>query len=161
MSSKQIVNKKGNKMINTKEELLLVKKNDKEMDIVDYKIMSMVISKINNNLKLTEVKNKDWEIEITKEELLLYLELKDLNFTNFKNRISNLLKKQLEYTEDLETKKPKFTIINILTYGIYDGKKLILEINSGLINFFVELERLSKKELIESYSDKILKEYNK
>jgi hypothetical protein len=143
MNSKQIVNKKGNKMINTKEELLLVKKNDKEMDIVDYKIMSMVISKINNNLKLTEVKNKDWEIEITKEELLLYLELKDLNFTNFKNRISNLLKKQLEYTEDLETKKPK------------------LEINSGLINFFVELERLSKKELIESYSDKILKEYNK
>lgn len=160
MSSKQIVSKKEKKMI-SKKELSLIEKNDKEMDIVDYKIMSMVISKINNNLKLTEVKNKDWEIEITKEELLLYLELKDLNFTNFKNRISNLLKKQLEYTEDLETKKPKFTIINILTYGIYDGKKLILKINSGLINFFVELERLSKKELIESYSDKILKEYNK
>lgn len=139
-------------MISKKEELLLVKKHNhlkmnslvkkdnNRMDIVDYKIMSIAIAKINNNLKLSEVKIEDCEIEITKEELLWYLKTKDINITKFKQRISNLLKKQVDHTTDLETKKPKFNLINIFTSGKYDGEKLVLKINIDLMNFFVELK---------------------
>lgn len=150
-----------------REELLLVKKHnyfnsthlsrkdENKMDILDYKIMNLAVARINNNLKLEEITEKDREIIITKEELIKYLKVKDINFYRFKKRISELMKKQIEHTEDTKSKKPKFKMITVFIDSEYDSEKLTLNFHPKLMNFLVEL-----KENFTQYYYRYLTDFN-
>jgi plasmid replication initiation protein len=134
-------------MKNIKEEILLVKKhnyslfeNYTKMGLIQYKIMNLVISKINNNLKLEDIKDEDLIITITKEQL----ENEYLNTKIYSKRlaaqINQLLDKKIRHTNDLNSKEPKWKIINIFTCAEYDNNILTIEINKGVINYFIELK---------------------
>lgn len=134
-------------MKDLKNEVLLVKKhnyslfaNCSKMDLTQYKIMNLVISKIDNSLKEENVKDENLLISFTKEELETeYLKARIVH-KRLIPKMEHLMEKRVRYTRDLESKNPTYKSLNIFSYYEYKNNVLDIKINKDIISYFVELK---------------------
>jgi plasmid replication initiation protein len=147
-------------MKNIKKEILLVKKhnhslfeNCTKMELTQYEIMNLVISKINNNMNLNKISNEDLTITITKEQLEnKYLKTK-VDSQRLAAQLNQLVNKKIRYTNNINSKEPKWKIINIFTYTEYDNNILTIGINIAAMNYIIETKFDFTKYYLEYLTD--------
>lgn len=99
-------------------------------------IYSLIVAKIENNLKLAEVKDDNLIFKISKREILEELNLVKLQ-SNFKEQIADLTSLKIEhYYKDIND----FRFINIFSYIDYSNNYLTAKINQDIISYFIDFE---------------------
>jgi len=102
---------------------------------LQFLIYNLVVAKIDNSLKVAEVKDKDLIINISKREILENLKLVKLQ-SSFKLQVAELSQLQVEnYYKDNDS----FRFINIFSYIDYSNNILTAKINKDIIYYFIDL----------------------
>lgn len=128
---------------------LLVKKHNQEIErkkdslnTIQLQVMNIVISKINNNLKLEEITDEDLRFEISKNELEFIF---DGNlFSRFQSSMKDLSKKQIEVlakNPKYKRRKEEFEFVNIFSSIRYVREFLIVKINKEIIEYYINLNK--------------------
>ncbi len=121
---------------------LLVKKKSEDMKYklsimnnMQLKIMNLVIGKLDNNLELENIKDKDLIFNISKKEILKLLNIKRLDYKKFRKDMDGLSKKQIQYNDN---GKEEFINLTIFPYIKYSEDNLYLEINKRIIKYYTD-----------------------
>ncbi len=102
---------------------------------LQFLIYSLLVAKIDNSIKIAEVKKENLLFSISKREILENLKLVKLQST-FKTQVAELSKLQIKhYYKD----KDSFIAINIFSYIGYKDNILIGKINIDSIFYFIDL----------------------
>jgi len=121
----------------------LVKKSNEsieyKMEIMtnqQLKIMNLIISMIDNNLKKDEIKKDDLIFQISRKELLKELEISNFKTIRFEKEIDKLTIKRIQYKNGND-----FEYINIFSFAKYKNNILSIGINEMIIDYFIDLKK--------------------
>ena len=120
---------KSNEIIKAKKDI---------MNFYEIKLFNLVFSKLNNFIKLDDVKDEDCEFKINKSELSsIFGDDINKHYDHLIKNVKSLSKKQISYQDERYDK-----MINIFSDFIYDKKLgyLIGGVNKKIKTFYFELQ---------------------
>ena len=104
---------------------------------LQFLIYSLIVAKVDNSLKLENLKEEDLRLKITHKEILEQLEIKRLQPT-FKKEIKELSHLQIEHL--YEDNQNDFRLINVFSMLDYKNHILTVELNKKVIDYFIDLK---------------------
>lgn len=104
---------------------------------LQFLIYSLIVAKVDNSLKLENLKEEDLRLKITHKEILEQLEIKRLQPT-FKKEIKELSHLQIEHL--YEDNQNDFRLINVFSMIDYKNHILTVELNKKVIDYFIDLK---------------------
>lgn len=104
---------------------------------LQFLLYSLIVAKVDNNLKFSHIKEEDLLFKITHKEILEQLEIKRIQPT-FKNEIKELSLLQIEHID--KDNKEEFIFINVFSKITYRNHILTIKLNKDVMDYFIDLK---------------------